>query len=249
MNIVPHAPKAPRLTIDQLSHRYGRSVALDGVSFTVGAGELVALLGPNGAGKTTLFQILTGLFRAQRGHIAINGTDSLRQPTRVLADLGIVFQQPTLDLELSVNANLRFHGQLHGLRGAELAQRVETVLTQMDLLDRRVHLARELSGGLKRRLELARALLTNPTLLLLDEPTVGLDMASRRRLMADVKAHCAAGVGVLWATHLADEAEAAHRVIVLHKGQIVAAGSPQALRGNTDLATAFLQLTQPEVSP
>ncbi len=246
INTVPYVPKSPILTVEKLSHRYGKFIALNEVSFAIYPGERVALLGPNGAGKTTLFQILTGLFRAQQGEIQVNQINSLRYPTRVLAHLGVVFQQSTLDLELSVTANLRFHGKLHGLHGKTLAQRIERVLQQTELTDRRHHLARQLSGGLRRRLELARAWLTEPKLLLLDEPTVGLDIASRRRLLTDVQQHCEAGVGVLWATHLVDEAEQAHRVIILHKGRIVAAGSPQTLCGTQDLATTFLQLTPVE---
>ena len=221
-----------------------------GVSLSVAAGEFVALLGPNGAGKSTLFQILTGLFVPDAGTVHIGGRDIRRNAVPALAGLGIVFQQPTLDLDLTVHGNLRFHARLHGLSRRVARERIAAELERLDLADRAKEAARTLSGGNRRRVELARALLHRPDILLMDEPTVGLDPASRRDLVAHVRALCAGqGLGVLWATHLVDEAEQADRVVVLDKGRVLRDGGPDALvsqTGTASLADAFLALTGTE---
>lgn len=225
---------------------YGARPALKGVDLAVHAGEFVALLGPNGAGKSTLFQLLTGLFDADAGELRVCGEDMRRTPVRALGRIGVVFQQMTLDLDLSVEANLVFHARLHGIGGAESRARIADVLARVGLAERRADRVRELSGGNRRKVELARALLHRPAVLLMDEATVGLDPASRRHLLDEVLALRAAGVGVLWATHLVDEAEVADRVLVLHRGELLAAGSPAELTraaGCTHLADAFLKLT------
>ncbi|ACR01448.1 ABC transporter ATP-binding protein [Thauera aminoaromatica] len=225
---------------------YGARPALKGVDLAVRAGEFVALLGPNGAGKSTLFQLLTGLFDADAGELRVCGEDMRRTPVRALGRIGVVFQQMTLDLDLSVEANLVFHARLHGIGGAESRVRIADVLARVGLAERRADRVRELSGGNRRKVELARALLHRPAVLLMDEATVGLDPASRRHLLDEVLALRAAGVGVLWATHLVDEAEVADRVLVLHRGELLAAGRPAELTraaGCTHLADAFLNLT------
>ena len=225
---------------------YGARPALKGVDLAVRAGEFVALLGPNGAGKSTLFQLLTGLFDADAGELRVCGEDMRRTPVRALGRIGVVFQQMTLDLDLSVEANLVFHARLHGIGGAESRVRIADVLARVGLAERRADRVRELSGGNRRKVELARALLHRPAVLLMDEATVGLDPASRRHLLDEVLALRAAGVGVLWATHLVDEAEAADRVLVLHRGELLAAGRPAELTraaGCAHLADAFLKLT------
>lgn len=225
---------------------YGARPALKGVDLAVRAGEFVALLGPNGAGKSTLFQLLTGLFDADAGELRVCGEDMRRTPVRALGRIGVVFQQMTLDLDLSVEANLVFHARLHGIGGAESRARIADVLARVGLAERRADRVRELSGGNRRKVELARALLHRPAVLLMDEATVGLDPASRRHLLDEVLALRAAGVGVLWATHLVDEAEVADRVLVLHRGELLAAGRPAELTraaGCTHLADAFLKLT------
>ena len=225
---------------------YGARPALKGVDLAVRAGEFVALLGPNGAGKSTLFQLLTGLFDADAGELRVCGEDMRRTPVRALGRIGVVFQQMTLDLDLSVEANLVFHARLHGIGGAESRARIADVLARVSLAERRADRVRELSGGNRRKVELARALLHRPAVLLMDEATVGLDPASRRHLLDEVLALRAAGVGVLWATHLVDEAEVADRVLVLHRGELLAAGRPAELTraaGCTHLADAFLKLT------
>ena len=225
---------------------YGARPALKGVDLAVRAGEFVALLGPNGAGKSTLFQLLTGLFDADAGELRVCGEDMRRTPVRALGRIGVVFQQMTLDLDLSVEANLVFHARLHGIGGAESRARIADVLARVGLAERRADRVRELSGGNRRKVELARALLHRPAVLLMDEATVGLDPASRRHLLDEVLALRAAGVGVLWATHLVDEAEVADRVLVLHRGELLAAGRPAELTraaGCAHLADAFLKLT------
>ena len=224
---------------------FGAVRALDGVSLALKSGEFVALLGPNGAGKTTLFQILTGLFSADAGTVRVLGHDIRTEPAAALARLGIVFQQPTLDLDLSVAANLRFHARLHGLGDAATAIAAE--LDRFGLAQRAKDKARALSGGMRRRLELARALLHRPRLLLMDEPTVGLDPAARENLLTRVLDLRAQGtVGVLWATHLVEEAERADRVVVLDAGRILKAGTPAEIvsaAGAESLVRAFLALT------
>ena len=235
------------LRVENVSKSYGPRKALDDVSLSMNAGEFVALLGPNGAGKTTLFQLLSGLFVADSGRILIDGEDISRNAVSVLAGLGIVFQQPTLDLDLTVQANLRFHARLHGMRGDVSVRRIREELRRLDLLDQAGDFCRNLSGGNRRKVELARALLHGPRLLLMDEATVGLDPASRRGLVDYVHGLCAEqNFSVLWATHLVDEAERAHRVLVLHKGKLLRVGTPDELVRNTDtadLADAFLKLT------
>lgn len=236
----------PVLRVENIAKSYGSVKALAGVSLHVGPGEFVALLGPNGAGKTTLFQVLSGLFVADAGHIRILGQDIRGYSTRALARMGIVFQQPTLDPDLSVRANLLFHARLHGL-GRATGQRIREELERLGLSDQASQMCRALSGGNRRKVELARALLHQPGLLLMDEATVGLDPASRRALVNDVHKLCnERGMGVLWATHLVDEAESADRVLVLHRGQLLRDATPSALLAETntgDLNQAFLSLT------
>jgi ABC-2 type transport system ATP-binding protein len=235
------------LRCQEVSKRYGRTLALDHVTLTVEPGEMVALLGPNGAGKTTLFQLLTGLFVPDSGSVEVLGADMRREPVRALAQLGVVFQQPALDLNLSVRASLRFHADLHGLPGAVSRPRIEALLARFGLAEVAAKPARELSGGNRRKVELLRALLHEPRLLLMDEATVGLDPASRAQLLEEVlQARSERGLGVLWATHLVDEAERAQRVIVLHKGKVLWDGSATALceaQGVATLQGAFLKLT------
>jgi ABC-2 type transport system ATP-binding protein len=235
------------LQVEDARKSYGSVKALDGVSLALGTGEFVALLGPNGAGKSTLFQLLTGLFVPDGGRIAIDGLDIRRHLVGALARLGVVFQQTTLDLDLTVAANLRFHARLHGLDHRRAAARIGEELERVGLAGEGDHLCRTLSGGNRRKVELARALVHEPKVLIMDEPTVGLDPASRRSLLEHVRTLCREReIGVLWATHLVDEAEAATRVLVLHRGRLVAEGRPAELVGKTGqatLANAFIELT------
>lgn len=247
MNLDRAMPTDPVLVVDRVTKSYGRIKALDGVSLSIAGGEFVALLGPNGAGKSTLFQLLTGLFVADDGDITVMGQDIRHNAVPALAKLGIVFQQPTVDPELSVIANLRFHTQLHGLDGNLASKRIDSELARVQLTERANDAVRTLSGGNRRRVELARALLHDPRLLLMDEPTVGLDPQSRRDMLDYVlRLREEAGIAVLWATHLVDEAEHADRIIVLHHGHVLRDSTPSALTAETgcqSLDEAFLQLT------
>ncbi|HMK79431.1 MAG TPA: ABC transporter ATP-binding protein [Xanthobacteraceae bacterium] len=239
--------RAPALLLDGVVKTYGAIRAVDGVNLKASAGEFIALLGPNGAGKTTLFQLLSGLFVPDAGRIEIMGYDMRRDPVPALALLGIVFQQPTLDLELSVTGNLLFHAGLHGIPRAVAKTRIERELERLGLTERAHDKAAQLSGGNRRRVELARALLHEPRVLLMDEATVGLDPASRSdllKLMLSLRAERA--VAVLWATHLCDEVPDADRVVVLHHGKVLADTSPARLVADAGAATieeAFLAMT------
>ena len=228
----------PALLLDNVVKTYGATRAVDGVSLRAMAGDFVALLGPNGAGKTTLFQLLSGLFVPDSGRIAVMGHDMRRDPVPALAQLGIVFQQPTLDLELTVMGNLLFHAGLHGIPRAVAKARIEKELARLGLAADAHRKTAQLSGGNRRRVELARALLHEPRLLLMDEPTVGLDPASRGdllKLILELRAE--RSVAVLWATHLCDEVTDADRVVVLHRGKVLADTTPAGLgreRGHGD---------------
>jgi ABC-2 type transport system ATP-binding protein len=241
---------APALLLDKVIKTYGTIHAVDGVSFSAAAGEFVALLGPNGAGKTTLFQLLSGLFVPDSGRVEIMGQDMLRNPVPALAMLGIVFQQPALDLELSVTENLLFHAGLHGMRHSAAKQRIAIELKRLGLAERAKDKVIQLSGGNRRRVELARALLHDPKVLLMDEPTVGLDPASRAdllKLMLVMRRE--RSVAVLWATHLCEEVTGADRVIVLHRGKLLADAPPAELisrSGATTMEQAFLAMTGPQ---
>jgi ABC-2 type transport system ATP-binding protein len=226
---------------------YGANKAVNGVSFKAYAGEFIALLGPNGAGKSTLFQLLSGLFVADSGRIEVMGNDMSRNAVPALSRLGIVFQQPTLDLELSVTANLLFHAGLHGMPRAEARARIEKELERLGLKERAGDKTAQLSGGNRRRVELARALLHDPRVLLMDEPTVGLDPQSRTDLVKLLLAmRSERSVAVLWATHLVDEVVDADRVIVMHRGKVLADTTPAKLKADAATVTleeAFLKMT------
>ena len=240
---------APVLELADVTFRRGAAQILHGVSFTVGAGEHWALLGPNGAGKSTLFALVTRLFDAPgEADIRVFGASLRREPGRALAALGVVFQQPTLDPDLSVRESLFYHAALHGLPGAEARARAARELERVGLGDRAAERARNLSGGQRRRAEIARALLTRPSLLLLDEPTVGLDAASRAFLLDHVRGLCRdEGLAVLWATHLIDEVGDDARVVVLRNGEVRADGAvPDVLAqagGAATMGEAFARLT------
>lgn len=247
MTASPANPAAPRLLIDQLTKRYGARAALDNLSVQLQPGCFAALLGPNGAGKSTLFQVLTGLFAADAGDVQVDGHSLRRSAVAALRHIGVVFQAMSLDLDLSVARNLRFHADLHGLPRALAAQRITDDCSTAGLGADLQRPVRELSGGNRRKVELVRALLHRPGLLLMDEPTVGLDPKSRRdlrqRLHDDVRQR---GSSVLWATHLVEEAEAADRVLVLHKGRLLADGTPAAVAaalGGGTLEEAFIRAT------
>jgi ABC-2 type transport system ATP-binding protein len=243
-------PSAPALLLENVVKTYGSIRAVDGVSFSAAPGEFIALLGPNGAGKTTLFQLLSGLFVPDAGRIEVMGQNMLQNPVPALAMLGIVFQQPTLDLELTVTGNLLFHTGLHGIPRAIAKDRIAAELARIGLAKRAHDKTAQLSGGNRRRVELARALLHEPRVLLMDEPTVGLDPASRSdllKLLLSMRRE--RSVAVLWATHLCDEVPAADRVIVLHRGKVLADTTPAKLVADAGAGTieqAFLAMTGPQ---
>ena len=245
-DIAMHDPAAA-LEIDGLTHRFGARKALDGVGLRIRPGEFTVLLGQNGAGKTTLFALITRLYHAHQGAIRVFGQPFRDAPAAALARMGVVFQQPTLDLDLTVQQNLQYHAALHGIAGAVAASRIRDELARVDLGERAGDRVRLLSGGQRRRVELARALLHEPSLLLLDEPTAGLDMESRGFLLSHVRRLCRErGLAVLWATHLIDEAGEDAHVVVLHKGHVLATGPVAAVvaqAGASTLKDAFEHLT------
>jgi ABC-2 type transport system ATP-binding protein len=249
---VDTAEDIPALGVEGVTHAFGTRKALDDVSLSVPRGSFTALLGPNGAGKTTLFSLVTRLYDNRSGSIRVLGFDVRRQPAAALSRLGVVFQARTLDLELSVMQNLVYHAALHGVGFAAGRQRAREVLEQVGLSDRAKDKVRNLSGGQMRRVEIARALMHRPDLLLLDEPTVGLDIGSRAALLSEVRRLVAIeGIGVLWATHIIEEIHPGDRVVVLHQGRVRAEGTYEsvvAAAGAGDLSGAFLKIVGDEAA-
>ncbi|HUC72243.1 MAG TPA: ATP-binding cassette domain-containing protein [Stellaceae bacterium] len=242
----------PAFAVEGLGHRFGRRRVLNAVSFSIEPGEFTVLLGLNGAGKTTLFSLATRLYAQGEGIIRVFDMDLRKQPLECLQLMGVVFQQPTLDLDLSLEQNLFYHCALHGLSRGEAAARIAAEVERVGLGERRRDKVRLLSGGQRRRVEIARALLHRPRLLLLDEPTVGLDISSRQFMLDHVRRLCREeGLAALWATHLIDEAGDGARVIVLHKGEVRADGGAAQLLGETrapSLRAAFETLVQEPVA-
>jgi len=240
------------LEISGVSYRYGTKLALGDVNFTISPGEFKVLLGPNGAGKTTLFSLVTRLYHTSEGRILVRGAALNENPARALSCMGVVFQQPTLDLDLTVRQNLLYHAALHGLSRRQAVARMEVELTRLNMSERMDERVRNLNGGHRRRLEIARALLHSPDLLLLDEPTVGLDVPSRRDIVEHVhKLSRHDGIAVLWATHLIDEIHEGDSVIVLHQGRVRDDGSLADVVSNSgvsDIAQAFDILTDSRTS-
>jgi ABC-2 type transport system ATP-binding protein len=238
----------PAVAIEGVSHSYGARQALDNVNVSIAPSTFAVLLGLNGAGKSTLFSLLTRLYAVQHGQIRIFGHDVGAAASEALRMVGVVFQPRTLDLDLSVVQNLTYHAALHGIGNREGRKRADDVLERIALSERAKDKVRNLSGGQMRRLEIARALLHRPRLLVLDEPTVGLDIKSRADIIGHVR-HLVAteGVSVLWATHLIDEVADEDDVIVLHQGRVLAHGAVTTVvrtLGAQDMRAAFTRLTQ-----
>jgi ABC-2 type transport system ATP-binding protein len=237
---------APAVEVEDLRHVYGDREALGGVSFSVARGEMFALLGPNGGGKTTLFKILSTLMPPTSGVVRLWSHDLSREPFGVRRRLGVVFQHPSLDRKLTVYENLRYHGHLYGLAGNELQRRVQEMLARVGLTDRGNDLVETLSGGLQRRAELAKGLLHNPNIVVLDEPNTGLDPVARRDFMNYLQ-HLREqeGVTILLITHFMEDAERCDRVGILHEGKLVALGAPDALKQSIGGDIVVIQCLDP----
>ena len=236
------------LEVSGVSHAYGRKQALSEVSFAIPQGCFTVLLGLNGAGKTTLFSLICHLYDTQDGAIRIFGNDIVGQSGQALRRLGIVFQARTLDLDLSIHQNLSYHASLHGIGRAAATERIGLLLQQVGMSDRLHDKVRALSGGQMRRVEIVRALLHRPPLLLLDEATVGLDIQSRADILATIRRLVTEeGISVLWATHLIDEVDNSDRIVLLHDGRVLANGLVDEVvsaTGTEDISQAFGVLTQ-----
>ncbi|MGA2056802.1 MAG: ABC transporter ATP-binding protein [Bradyrhizobium sp.] len=242
-----NSARTPALSISAVSHSYGARHALIDVDFTVAPASFTALLGLNGAGKSTLFSLVTRLFGIQAGSIRIFGHDIGQSPGEALRLMGVVFQPRTLDLDLSVMQNLLYHAALHGIGRSDARSRSDEVLSRIGLADRASSKVRDLSGGQMRRLEIARALLHRPRLLLLDEATVGLDVKARADILGHVRQLVTEqGIGVLWATHLFDEIIPSDNLVILHQGRVLANGEVTRVleeAGARDVNSAFMRLT------
>jgi ABC-2 type transport system ATP-binding protein len=247
----PFTSSPPALTVEGVGYSYGSRRVLGGIDISLPRGAVTMLLGPNGAGKSTLLSLIVSLLALQEGDIRVNGVSIRADRVASLAPLGLVFQQPTLDLDLSVRRNLSYFAGLRGLDPALAAERIAAELARFKLADRAGDVVRNLNGGHRRRVEIARAALHRPDILILDEPTVGLDIPSRTELVADIHRRAAEGVAVLWATHLIDEVWPEDRVVILHRGRVGAAGSVAevvAAAGGKTIADAFHELTQGEAA-
>jgi ABC-2 type transport system ATP-binding protein len=240
----------PAFSVEGLGHRFGQRRVLKDVSFSIAPGDFTVLLGLNGAGKTTLFSLASRLYAQKEGTIRVFGIDIRERPLDCLAQIGVVFQQPTLDLDLTLEQNLYYHCALHGLSRREAEGRIAAELERVGLREQRRDQVRRLSGGQRRRIETARALLHRPHLLLLDEPTVGLDISSRQFLLDHVRHLCRdEGMAALWATHLIDEVGEGARVVVLHRGEVRAQGAVSEVVGAApSLRAAFESLVQEPVA-
>lgn len=221
------------ISVEALSYSYGERVALSDVSFQVKPEEIFGLLGPNGSGKTTLFRLLCTLMPIQSGAASLSEADVKMSPAEVRRKIGITFQSPSLDDRLTVRENLKHHGHLYGLRGSELAQLIEQLLTHVGLVDRMGETVSKLSGGMKRRVEIAKGLLHRPEILLLDEPSTGLDPGARHDLWQYLrKLRDEQQVTILVTTHLMEEAERCDRLAILNQGELVAMDTPEMLRSS-----------------
>lgn len=241
------SPRESIISVQDLIHRYGDRTALDGVSFNVNRAELFGLLGPNGSGKTTLFRILSTLMVPVSGRAEILGIDVARHPNQLRRQIGVVFQAQSIDVKLTAEENLWHQGHLYGLHGTSLKSRIREMLGRVGLADRANEKAETFSGGMQRRLELAKGLLHHPSVLLLDEPTTGLDPGARRDLWQYLgilrdEEH----VSVIVTTHLMEEAERCDRLAILNEGKVVALGTPDELKREIGGDVILLDAKQPE---
>src|SRR5262245_61588567 len=232
--------------IAHLAHRYGEREAIHDLSVSIAEREIFAVLGPNGSGKTTLFRVLSTLIPLQQGEVHILGYDLRRDAAAIRSQLGIVFQSPSIDKKLTVMENVVHHGRLYGLGGRELKNRADEMLARLGLADRRRELVEQLSGGLRRRVELATGMLHRPRLLLLDEPSTGLDPGARSDLWQYLEqVRDADGVTVVVTTHLLDEAQRADRIAIMHSGNLAALHTPAALQAAVGGDAITIRTTDP----
>ena len=237
----------PIIAVRDLIHRYQDRTALNGVSFDVRPAELFGLLGPNGSGKTTVFRILSTLMIPTSGSATIAGIDAVRQPGLLRRHIGVVFQAQSVDPKLTAYENLWHQGHLYGLRGSDLKQRITEILTRVGLLDRRDDLVETFSGGMQRRIELAKGLLHHPEVLLLDEPTTGLDPGARHDLWQYLQIlRDEERVSIIVTTHLMEEAERCDRLAILNEGNLVALGTPEALTREIGGDVILLEASDPQ---
>ena len=235
------------IQVQDLRHTYGKRTALNGVSFAVNTGEIFALLGPNGSGKTTLFRILSTLMLPTSGRALVGGFDAARQPDQVRRRIGVVFQAQSVDIKLTAAENLWHQGHLYGLHGSELKNRISSILGRVALADRANERVETFSGGMQRRVELAKGLMHHPSVLLLDEPTTGLDPGARRDLWQYLhQLRTQENVSVIVTTHLMEEAERCDRLAILNAGQVVALGTPSELRSQIGGDVILLEAENPE---
>lgn len=240
------AAHQPAIAIRGLSYRYGQREALVDISLDVASGEIFGLLGPNGGGKTTLFHVLTTLVPTVTGQVHLLGYDLAQEAAAVRSCIGVVFQSPSLDRKLTARENLRHHGHLYGMRGQHLHDCIQYVMQRVGLTERQNDLVETLSGGLQRRVELAKAVLHSPQLLLLDEPSTGLDPGARRDFTAYLEQlRTQDGVSVLLTTHILEEAEHCDRVGILHQGHLVAVGTPDELKASVGGDVVVVQTADP----
>ena len=233
------------IEISEISHNFGQKRVLDQINLSIKKGTFCALLGPNGAGKSTLFSALTRLLIPTQGVIKIHGNDIHKSPRPALSNIGVVFQQQTMDLDLTVFQNLRYFGKLQGMSGRDLNQRIDQVLTLLNMAERSHEVVRTLNGGHRRRAEIARSLIHDPKVLLLDEATVGLDPETRKSITDDMhKIAQTKGKTILWATHLCDEVGDDDQLVILHNGKILRNGQAHEIANGDNLLDVFLSLTE-----
>jgi ABC-2 type transport system ATP-binding protein len=235
------------LDVKDLSFRYGEKTALKGLSFTVQKGEIFGFLGPNGGGKSTTFKLLSTLYPCVPGKVSLFGLDLAKDTQAIRAKMGIVFQSPALDKKLTVRENLWHQGHLYGLTGQNLENRIDRDLDRLSLKDRQKDRVETLSGGLQRRVELAKALVNDPELMILDEPSTGLDPAARREFWGHLETlRKSQGMTVLVTTHYLEEADRCDRLLILHQGEMVALGQPEELKASIGGEVLRIRARNPE---